>query len=279
MGAGSWTESEDQILRREYARQGAENTSCTTRWDAIASCLPGRTSRDVRKRWINVLENQFNKGAWTKSEDDRLRIAVQLHGTRWVNVAKDVGTRSADQCSKRWNQHLDPALVPSQWTQDKAVLASISDAPPCCQNEASGSQNTTVPLGIMTPLSDTSLWNLQSVPWTPAFPETIEDYTITGVGSPTSDFFSSQLDVLHYSLPSDMTINYSALLDSGTIQEARDTFSLVDGDLSPLDPSSSASSAQEVSLVIQNPDQNLITRMVNELVTAKVDFKVVQGST
>jgi energy-coupling factor transporter ATP-binding protein EcfA2 len=76
-----------------------------------------------------------------------------------------------------------------------------------------------------------------------------------------------------------MTINYSALLDSGTIQEARDTFSLVDGDLSPLDPSSSASSAQEVSLVIQNPDQNLITRKVNELVTAKVDFKVVQGST
>jgi hypothetical protein len=74
-----------------------ENTSCTTRWDAIASCLPGRTSRDVRKRWINVLENQFNKGAWTKSEDDRLRIAVQLHGTRWVNVAKDVGTRSADR--------------------------------------------------------------------------------------------------------------------------------------------------------------------------------------
>jgi hypothetical protein len=48
----------------------------------------------------------------------------------------------------------------------------------------------------MTPLSDTSLWNLQSVSWTPAFPETIEDYTITGVGSPTSDFFSSQLDVL-----------------------------------------------------------------------------------
>lgn len=48
----------------------------------------------------------------------------------------------------------------------------------------------------MTPLSDTSLWNLQSVPWTPALPETMEDYTITGVGSPTSDFFSSQLDVL-----------------------------------------------------------------------------------
>lgn len=117
MGAGSWTESEDQILRREYARQGAgrnylqnyaadsnahdqsflENASVTTRWDAIASCLPGRTSRDVRKRWVNVLENQFNKGAWTKSEDDRLRVAVQLHGTRWVNVAKDVGTRSADR--------------------------------------------------------------------------------------------------------------------------------------------------------------------------------------
>lgn len=155
MGAGSWTESEDQILRREHSRQCigrdylrnsaaasnepdlcAENTSSTTRWDAIAHHLPGRTSRDVRKRWVNVLQNQFNKGAWSKSEDDRLRIAVQLYGTRWVNVAKDVGTRSADrgflasvhgsaelivslECSKRWNQHLDPAIVHSQWTQDK----------------------------------------------------------------------------------------------------------------------------------------------------------------
>jgi energy-coupling factor transporter ATP-binding protein EcfA2 len=69
------------------------------------------------------------------------------------------------------------------------------------------------------------------------------------------------------------------LFDPGTIQEARDTFSLVDRDPSPVDPSSSASSAQEVSLVIQNPDENLITRMIHELVTAKVDFKVVQGST
>lgn len=49
----------------------------------------------------------------------------------------------------------------------------------------------------MTPLSDTSLWNPQSVPWIPpALPETMEDYTIAGVRSPTSDFFSSQLDVL-----------------------------------------------------------------------------------
>lgn len=155
MGAGPWTESEDQILRREYARQCigrdylrnyaaasnapdplAENTSSTIRWDTIAHYLPGRTSRDVRKRWVNVLQNQFNKGAWTKGEDDRLRIAVQLYGTRWVTVAKDVGTRSADreylasvhgstelivslECSKRWNQHLDPALVHSQWTEDK----------------------------------------------------------------------------------------------------------------------------------------------------------------
>ncbi|KAJ5454551.1 uncharacterized protein N7458_005507 [Penicillium daleae] len=279
MGAGSWNESEDQILRKEFARQGTENTSCTTRWDAIARCLPGRTSRDVRKRWVNVLENQFNKGAWTKSEDDRLRIAVQLHGTRWVNVAKDVGTRSADQCSKRWNQHLDPALVHSQWTQDKAVLASISDAPPCCQNAVTCSQDTAIPLGIMTPLSDTRLWNLRSVPWTPEVSETMEDYTIPGVGSPSSNFFSSQLDILGLSLPSDTTLNYSTVFDPGTIQEAQDTSSPGDEDPSHAGPSSLASSPQEVSLVIQNPDENLITRMVHELVTAKVDFKVVQGST
>lgn len=75
----------------------ADSTSSTIRWDAIAHHLPGRTSRDVRKRWVNVLQNQFNKGAWTKDEDHRLRVAVQQYGTRWVSVAKDVDTRSADR--------------------------------------------------------------------------------------------------------------------------------------------------------------------------------------
>jgi hypothetical protein len=59
-----------------------------------------------------------------------------------VDVAKHVGSRSADrgflvsvdgrteltanlECSKRWNQHLDPALVHSQWTQDEVRLLSL----------------------------------------------------------------------------------------------------------------------------------------------------------
>lgn len=45
-----------------------------------------------------------------------------------------------------------------------------------------------------------------------------------------------------------------------------------------VDPSSLSFKSREVSLVIQNPSENLVTCMVQQLVTAKVDFKVVQGS-
>ncbi len=59
--------------------------------------------------------NGLNVGTWMPAEDDRLREAVAKHGTRWVVVASEVGTRNGDQCAKRWNENLNPELDHSPW--------------------------------------------------------------------------------------------------------------------------------------------------------------------
>ncbi|KAG6986630.1 hypothetical protein G7Y79_00075g099020 [Physcia stellaris] len=85
-----WSKEEDSTLRREVAKQ-------------------------------------MNKGVWSEEENKRLREAVQVHGRRWVEVAKSIKTRNADQCAKRWLHFLDPGLDYSEWTgqEDEYLIAEV----------------------------------------------------------------------------------------------------------------------------------------------------------
>ena len=51
-------------------------------WQNIAAKLPGRTNKDCRKRWHNVVAGGMNKGHWTDAEDKLLIDAVNTHGKR-----------------------------------------------------------------------------------------------------------------------------------------------------------------------------------------------------
>lgn len=51
-------------------------------WQCIATKLPGRTNKDCRKRWHNVVSGGVNKGHWTQDEDKLLTEAVQTRGKR-----------------------------------------------------------------------------------------------------------------------------------------------------------------------------------------------------
>ncbi|KAF2683958.1 hypothetical protein K458DRAFT_303512, partial [Lentithecium fluviatile CBS 122367] len=93
----------------------------------IAAKLPGRTNKDCRKRWHNSVAGGLKKGQWSKSEDVQLARGVQQYGQRWTLVANIVGSRSADQCAKRWQQSLDPDLDRSEWcdVEDKVLIEAV----------------------------------------------------------------------------------------------------------------------------------------------------------
>jgi len=50
------------------------------------------------------------RGRWTASEDAVLLEAVNKHGKRWFEVAKDLPGRTDDQCAKRYREALDPSI-------------------------------------------------------------------------------------------------------------------------------------------------------------------------
>ncbi|KAF2732136.1 transcription factor, Myb superfamily [Polyplosphaeria fusca] len=120
-----WTIAEDQKLREEVEAQLIEGE--VKDWCRIANAIPGRSNKDCRKRWKNALEGGLRKGQWSKSEDTQLARGVQRHGQRWVLVAEQIKTRSADQCAKRWQQSLDPDLDRSEWreTEDEILIQAV----------------------------------------------------------------------------------------------------------------------------------------------------------
>ncbi|KAF9631053.1 SANT domain DNA binding protein [Lasiodiplodia theobromae] len=112
-----WTPEEDRILLHQISLAASQGKAKD--WTAIAEALPERSNKDCRKRWCNHLIGGLRKGSWEPSEDQRLAIGVKEHGQQWPLVAEEVGTRSADQCAKRWHHSLNPDLDHSKWTQEE----------------------------------------------------------------------------------------------------------------------------------------------------------------
>lgn len=110
-----WTRNEDEILKKAVLSSAKPRPS----WAMIAKHIPGRSSKDCRKRWEHGLNQNLSRGPWSGSEDARLKAAVAEHGLHWALVATKVGKRTSDQCAKRWCDVLDPSLKKSEWTADE----------------------------------------------------------------------------------------------------------------------------------------------------------------
>ncbi|EED12509.1 bas1, putative [Talaromyces stipitatus ATCC 10500] len=120
-----WSQEEDNTLRRLVEACEKDKVD----WRLIASYLPGRNNKDCRKRWHYRVAATMNLGPWSQTEDELLKMGIHRHGTHWSRVAQVVGTRNGDQCFKRWNDVLDPAIDRSPWTrdEDRRLLLAIGE--------------------------------------------------------------------------------------------------------------------------------------------------------
>ncbi|KAL4069412.1 hypothetical protein J3A83DRAFT_3553486 [Scleroderma citrinum] len=109
-----WTAQEDELLVRAVAEHG-ENDN----WKRVAMCIPGRTNKACRKRWLHSLSPDVKKTAWTPEEDRRLLELYALHAGKWAAIAKQIPGRTDDACSKRYREALDPQLKKGDWSAEE----------------------------------------------------------------------------------------------------------------------------------------------------------------
>ncbi|EOD45657.1 putative myb transcription protein [Neofusicoccum parvum UCRNP2] len=234
-----WTPEEDDLLLQKVALLSSQGKAKD--WTAIASAVPGRSNKDCRKRWCNHLVGGLRKGPWDPSEDRRLAIGVKEYGVQWPLVAEEVGTRSADQCAKRWQHSLDPTLDHSKWTE-----------------EEEGPQTTYVTLTRKrkSPSRDGKSQDASS-----SVGEIDSGYNSADLDLATADAFAVDA---HFDFANpDYIFNMDSASSSTTCQLSV----LMDLDFPQ-------SNSAEFVLTIKNPSPDTITAIMGVLVSSKTRFRV-----
>jgi hypothetical protein len=70
-------------------------------WAAAAAMVPGRTTTQCRKRWVECLDPFLNRDRWTAKGDAMLTDAVMELDNDWVRVAALVPGRTNNKCRLR----------------------------------------------------------------------------------------------------------------------------------------------------------------------------------
>ncbi|EPE09480.1 myb family conidiophore development protein [Ophiostoma piceae UAMH 11346] len=101
---GSWTETEDNVLRSQVKMRG-DDELCNG-WAEIAENIPGRSAKQCRERWVQNLKPSLYRGPITTQESEFIKKQVSVLGPKWAEIARllkshQISIRS-DNAVKNW---------------------------------------------------------------------------------------------------------------------------------------------------------------------------------
>jgi hypothetical protein len=123
-----WSEQEDKQLLAALKIHGES-------FSKVQTMVNGRDAVQCRTRWHYALKPGLRKGAWSKVEDERLRLSVHeqmsaknsedISVVDWPLVAETIVGRNAKKCRERWLRNLEPSLKKGNWEpwEDEYVLS------------------------------------------------------------------------------------------------------------------------------------------------------------
>jgi len=79
-------------------------------WSKISKILGTRNGKQIRDRFINVLDPDIRKGKFTDDEDKKLISLYKQHGPKWATIAKYYPNRTADMIKNRFHSSIKKKL-------------------------------------------------------------------------------------------------------------------------------------------------------------------------
>jgi len=96
---GSWKKDEDQKIIDLVNKHGKA-------WSKISKILGSRNGKQIRDRFINVLDPEIKKGKFSEEEDRKLVVLFKQYGPKWATIAKYYPNRTADMIKNRFHSSI-----------------------------------------------------------------------------------------------------------------------------------------------------------------------------
>lgn len=101
---GSWSREEDEQIIQLVRTFGKS-------WSKISKFLLTRNGKQIRDRYINVLDPEVKKGKFTEEEDRQLIELYYRYGPRWSYISGYFPDRTADMIKNRFHSSIKRSLV------------------------------------------------------------------------------------------------------------------------------------------------------------------------
>jgi len=76
----------------------------------ISKLIKTRSSKQIRDRYLNCLDEKLNRKQYTPEEDRKILIFIQKYGSNWSKIAKEMDGRTGDNIKNRFNWHIKHTL-------------------------------------------------------------------------------------------------------------------------------------------------------------------------
>ena len=100
---GSWKKEEDHAIVELVNKYGKS-------WSKISKILGTRNGKQIRDRFINVLDPEIKKGKFTEDEDKKLIMLFNQYGSKWATISKYYPNRTADMIKNRFHSSIKKKL-------------------------------------------------------------------------------------------------------------------------------------------------------------------------
>ena len=96
---GKWTKEEDNKIIKLVGLYGKS-------WSKIAKDFKTRNGKQIRDRYLNVLDPSINRGKFTKEEDELLTKLYRQKGQKWAEISKFFPARTTDMIKNRFHSSI-----------------------------------------------------------------------------------------------------------------------------------------------------------------------------
>jgi hypothetical protein len=168
----SWSSAEDNKLLELMNTYGKK-------WSKIAAMMEGRTGKQVRDRYVNVLMPDINRTGWDESEDQLILSTYQQIGPKWSKIAENLQGRTEGQVKNRFysflkkkfgkeeetNKSSEESFFSAQQTIEKPVKMDNQEYNPlqqCLQRVEEISQTNFFEQKYSTQIKEINQYNNQS---------------------------------------------------------------------------------------------------------------------